>query len=224
MANPMKVVRSLSKLQADAKSEDLLKPETVAGGLEAVRELLGNGLPPKEASLEGAFAPNSLKSLAAFYRPHGRPALDGRGADSAGPGDRLYRDDITRLAEGLDDVAERVTLAATLRKAREDAGYSIRELARFAGVHHSYLSRVERGAVPRPSEAIMARLAPPLGLPAPETAQPGGASALQGLGLHRAPVRALLKMVRELPDEHLELLAAQARAMVEQARKRRGKK
>ncbi len=137
-------------------------------------------------------------------------------------------------------MADRVTLAATLRKARREAGYSIRELARFAGVHHSYLSRVERGAVPRPSENIMSRLVSPLGLE-DDGGEPGdggggsgaeaqaggggrnggGAASLAGLGLHRAPVRALLKLARELPDEHLELLAVQARAMLEQVKRKR---
>lgn len=233
MANPLKVVRNLLKLLAEANSEALLKPETVTAALEAVRDLLGIGLPAKEAFYDEASGPETLKTLAAFYHPHGRPALaaggitagdgttgDGTAGDGApGAGDRLYRDDVTRLAEGLTDVAERVTLATSLRNARREAGYSIRELARFAGVHHSYLSRVERGAVPRPSDAVMARLAAPLGLPGAPAA-PEGAVDLAGLGLHRSGVRALLKVVRGLPDEHVELLAAQARAMLAQTRKR----
>ncbi len=220
MASPLKAVRNLLKLREEANDEVLLKPETVAGGLEAVRDLLGSGLPAKEAFYDDASARRTLEALAAFYRQYGRPAL-AAGDRNAGAGDRLYRDDISRLAEGLIDVAERVALAASLRKARREAGYSIRELARFAGVHHSYLSRVERGAVPRPSDAIMGRLAAPLGLPGAPTA-PEGVADLASLGLHRAAVRSLLKIVRGLPDEHLELLVAQARAMLDQTRRKRG--
>lgn len=224
MANPLKVLRGLLRLRAEDRDAALLEPEAVGGGLAAVRELLGEGLPEKDSFVDDASGAKALSDLAGFYRPHGRAVKEGGTSATApvGAGDRLYRDDIAHLAQGLDDLAERAALATSLRQRRREAGYSLRELARFAGVHHSYLSRIERAAVPRPSDGIMGRLSAPLGLPAPEgAASPEGSPDLAGLGLHRAAVRSLLKMVRDLPDEHLELLAAQARTMLDLDRRRR---
>jgi len=78
--------------------------------------------------------------------------------------------------------------------------------------------QVERGQVPRPSGAVMARLAGPLGLEGWGRAEEERRD-LADLGLNRPAVRALLKMARELSDEHLELLAAQARVMRDRNRK-----
>ena len=46
---------------------------------------------------------------------------------------------------------------------REDARFSVRQLAARVGVEPSYLSKVERGAQPPPSEATVQRLAEELG-------------------------------------------------------------
>lgn len=251
MANPIKVLRQLLKAYRDGRADLLLKPDEVARGLEAIGTLLNRGLPDGERLFQGPDAAAPVAELAAFYAGHGRQGRsgqdggtgaaaggkegeDGTGGDTgAGAGDRLYREDITRLAGGLADVADRMAVAASLRRARREAGFSIRELSRFAGVDHSYISRVERGAVPRPSGAVMNRLAGALGLqgwPGGPAASASGPSAGQAddpdrpdlaeLGLHRAPVRALLKVARELTDEHIELLLVQAKAMRGRGRKR----
>lgn len=51
------------------------------------------------------------------------------------------------------------TLAAYLRQVREQAGYSIRELAKRVGVHHSYLARLETGETANPAPELLEHLA-----------------------------------------------------------------
>ncbi|MFC2034319.1 helix-turn-helix domain-containing protein, partial [Chloroflexota bacterium] len=46
-----------------------------------------------------------------------------------------------------------------LRKLRKQAGFSQRELAEKIGVNYSYLSKIESGAMPPPSEKVISRLA-----------------------------------------------------------------
>lgn len=51
------------------------------------------------------------------------------------------------------------TLAATVRKYRERAGLSIRQLAALAGLHHSYLARLENGDNDRPTPEVLQGIA-----------------------------------------------------------------
>ena len=51
------------------------------------------------------------------------------------------------------------TLGATLRVARHEAGLSIRQLARAAEIHHSYLVKLENDQNDNPSAAHLQRLA-----------------------------------------------------------------
>lgn len=60
------------------------------------------------------------------------------------------------------------TLAAYLRQAREQAGCSIRELAKRVGVHHSYLARLESGETANPAPELLERLADELGVDSTE--------------------------------------------------------
>lgn len=204
--------------------------------LEAVTAILAKGLPDKDRVYADRSLPEDLDRLAAAYTAWSGVGV-GAGVGAGGAGDRLFRVEVARLAHGLADVADRLRLAAALRKARGEAGFSIRELSRFSGVDHTYISRIERGAVPPPSAAVMDRLAAPLGVThwteaSGATAEDGAATAADGaatghrvappdrpgpdlaeLGLHRSAVRSLLKAVRDLPDEHLELLETQAVAM-----------
>jgi transcriptional regulator with XRE-family HTH domain len=50
-------------------------------------------------------------------------------------------------------------LAATVRKYRERAGLSLRALATQAGIHHSYLARLENGDNDRPTPEILQSIA-----------------------------------------------------------------
>lgn len=54
-------------------------------------------------------------------------------------------------------------IAERMRKRREDKGISAAELARRAGVSKGYLSEIEAGNAPRPSGAVLMRLADALG-------------------------------------------------------------
>jgi transcriptional regulator with XRE-family HTH domain len=51
------------------------------------------------------------------------------------------------------------TLASTLQRAREEAAVGLRELARRAGVSHTQISRLEAGAVIKPSREVLVALA-----------------------------------------------------------------
>jgi transcriptional regulator with XRE-family HTH domain len=46
-----------------------------------------------------------------------------------------------------------------LRELRKDAGLTLRELADSVGVNFSYLSKIENGVLPPPSERVIERLA-----------------------------------------------------------------
>ncbi|MEC3976231.1 helix-turn-helix domain-containing protein [Amycolatopsis sp. H20-H5] len=56
------------------------------------------------------------------------------------------------------------TLAAAIRRGREAAGLSVRQLAPLVGAHHSVLSRIEAGAVARPSPELVQNIAAALEL------------------------------------------------------------
>ena len=51
------------------------------------------------------------------------------------------------------------SFGARLRELRKRAGLSQRELARRVGIDFTYLSKIESGAMPPPSEKILSRLA-----------------------------------------------------------------
>ncbi|WP_239334519.1 helix-turn-helix domain-containing protein [Frankia sp. CiP3] len=68
----------------------------------------------------------------------------------------------------IDDPDERlsdaVTLGAYLRRKRQEAGLSLRQLAARTGVSHSYLSRVEYGDYHHPAPGTLQRIAHVLGI------------------------------------------------------------
>ncbi len=51
------------------------------------------------------------------------------------------------------------SLGSVIRAHREAAGYSVRQLATMAGIHHSYLARLEAGDNARPNPDVLQRLA-----------------------------------------------------------------
>lgn len=63
---------------------------------------------------------------------------------------------------------QHVTLGDYLRMARQQAGYSIRELAKLVSVHFSYLARLENGETAHPSPDLLQRLAEVLQVDAAE--------------------------------------------------------
>ena len=99
--------------------------------------------------------------------------------------------------------------------AEADLRFSLRQVAQRVGVEPAYLSKVERGLVPPPSEATIVKLAADLGEdPDVLLALAGKVSSdLQAIILRRpkqfaelirqlkdAPDRAILKVVREVRD------------------------
>ena len=73
------------------------------------------------------------------------------------------------------------TLAATVRKYRERAGLSIRQLAAQARVHHSYLARLENGDNDKPTPEVLQGLARALDIDA--------AKLLRFIGVKPAPAK-----------------------------------
>jgi HTH-type transcriptional regulator, competence development regulator len=105
----------------------------------------------------------------------------------------------------------------TLRSARAEADprFSVRQVAQRIGVEPAYLSKVERGLVPPPSEATIVRLAADLSEDRDLLLALAGkvSSDLQAIILRRpkefaelirqlkdAPDRAILRVVREVRD------------------------
>lgn len=99
--------------------------------------------------------------------------------------------------------------------ARKDMRFSLRQVASRIGVEPAYLSKVERGLVPPPSEATIVKLAADLGEDADMLLALAGkvSSDLQKIILRRpqqfaelirqlkdAPDHAILKFVREVRD------------------------
>ena len=101
----------------------------------------------------------------------------------------------------------------SLRK--EDAAYSVRRVAQRMGIQPSYLSKVERGEVPPPSEATTRKLARELDVDSDVLLAMAGkvSSDLQDVirkrpalfaelirGLKEMPDHAVLRLVREVRD------------------------
>jgi HTH-type transcriptional regulator, competence development regulator len=99
--------------------------------------------------------------------------------------------------------------------AEADVRFSLRQVAQRVGVEPAYLSKVERGLVPPPSEATIVRLATDLGEDPDMLLALAGkvSSELQAIILRRprqfadllrqlrdAPDGAILKVVREVRD------------------------
>jgi transcriptional regulator with XRE-family HTH domain len=63
---------------------------------------------------------------------------------------------------------ETTAFGARLRALRRSAGVAQRDLAQRVGVHFTYLSKIESGAMPPPASATIARLAAALGADADE--------------------------------------------------------
>lgn len=56
------------------------------------------------------------------------------------------------------------TLGEYVRQAREAAGHSQRQLAKLAGVQHTYLARIENGTLASPQPEYLQRIADALGI------------------------------------------------------------
>ena len=97
---------------------------------------------------------------------------------------------------------------AHLRQAREalqagDKSYSLRQVAQRIGVEPAYLSKIERGVFPPPSEAVIVKLAELLGEDKDVLLALGGklSSDLQQIIMQRPQLFAeLLRQLREAPD------------------------
>jgi HTH-type transcriptional regulator, competence development regulator len=100
-------------------------------------------------------------------------------------------------------------------RSEREVQFSLRQVAQRIGVEPAYLSKVERGLVPPPSEATIVRLAADLGEDADVLLALAGkvSSDLQAIILRRpkefaelirqlkdAPDHAILKVVREVRD------------------------
>jgi transcriptional regulator with XRE-family HTH domain len=84
-------------------------------------------------------------------------------------------DEIVDLAELPELLSEGAIIGANVKKARDDRGLSIGDLAAMADVDKGQISRLERGLAPRPSSRTVHRLADALQLtPDNLLGDPGG--------------------------------------------------
>ena len=112
-----------------------------------------------------------------------------------------------------------MTLGHYLRTVRErarerDATFSLRKVAQRVSVEPAYLSKIERGDVPPPSEATIRRLAEELGEdPDLLLAMAGKVSRdLQGIILQRPLLFAgLLRQMKDVPDQAIQRVAREVR-------------
>ncbi len=112
-----------------------------------------------------------------------------------------------------------MTLGAYLRGAREqartsDRSYSLRKVAQRVGIEPGYLSKIERGDVPPPSEATIRRLAQELQEdPDLLLAMAGKVSRdLQDIVLRRPQLFAeLLRQLRDAPDHAILRIVREVR-------------
>ena len=112
-----------------------------------------------------------------------------------------------------------MTLGAYLRGTREqartrDRAYSLRKVAQRVGIEPAYLSKIERGDVPPPSEATIRRLAQELQEdPDLLLAMAGKVSRdLQDIVLRRPQLFAeLLRQLRDAPDHAILRIVREVR-------------
>jgi len=101
-----------------------------------------------------------------------------------------------------------MTFGAHLRKSREalraeDKTYSVRQVARRVGIEPAYLSKIERGVAPAPSEKTICKLAEEIGEDPDLLLAMGGkvSSDLRAIILRRPQLFAeLLRMLQDAPD------------------------
>jgi HTH-type transcriptional regulator, competence development regulator len=103
-----------------------------------------------------------------------------------------------------------------IREARRsgDASFSLRQVAQRVGVEPAYLSKVERGEVPPPSEQMIARLADELGEDPDVLLALGGkvSAELQAIIRQRPKLFAdLLRQLKEAPDHAVLRLVREVR-------------
>lgn len=102
---------------------------------------------------------------------------------------------MTRFGEHLRSIREGLQ--------EQDSAFSLRKVAGRVGIEPAYLSKIERGVFPPPSEEVIVKLADELGLNRDILLALGGklASDLQATILKRPELFAeLLRELREYPD------------------------
>ena len=104
--------------------------------------------------------------------------------------------------------------AARERRRRDDPAFSVRQVARRIQVEPAYLSKIERGQAPPPSERTIRRLAAELDEDADVLLALAGKVSrdLQDIVLRRPRLFAdLLRQLREAPDHALLRVAREIR-------------
>jgi transcriptional regulator with XRE-family HTH domain len=107
------------------------------------------------------------------------------------------------------------SLGAVIRAHRESAGYSARQLAAMAGIHHSYLARLEAGDNDRPAADVLQRLAEALEIDADEL--------LGFIGVNTLPEpRVYYRRAYKLTDEEAVQADNRMQAFIAELRQQRG--
>jgi HTH-type transcriptional regulator, competence development regulator len=101
-----------------------------------------------------------------------------------------------------------------LASSRDGRTFSLRSVARSCGVEPAYLSKIERGEMPPPSEALIVRLAERLGEDPDFLLALGGkvsSDLLDIIRSHPTAFAAHLRALRTMPEERIARLTTDVR-------------
>ena len=126
---------------------------------------------------------------------------------------------VVRGAPGVVDVVDPV--ARLIEERRRELGFTLRRLARLAGVSHSSLSRLLAGRT-TPGPGLLRALAEPLGLPPDVLLAAAGLASetqdawrsLRDMGMEPAPPRLVAQIAARLEELRAEAAGATARQSV----------
>ena len=101
-----------------------------------------------------------------------------------------------------------------LRNWRKEAGFSLRRLASKAEISFTYLSKIERGELPPPTESVLLRLAEQLGRRPQQVmdlAKRLSSDIIRIAQRHPSHYEALLRMTKKLSAQELDRIIAVVR-------------
>ncbi len=133
-----------------------------------------------------------------------------------------------RTLQNTKTVANRLLFGSRLRTTRNARGCSVVSLAITVGVDRSYISKLETAAAGPPDIEVIGKLADALGVPLSEfvvdAIRPFDFRSDSGAAIRDTRLSLIRDIAREceaIPEEYLELLLAQVKAVAQAYRQRR---
>ncbi len=129
---------------------------------------------------------------------------------------------IYKAVQNVNTVANRLLFGSKLRRHRNEKGYNATQLASKIGVDRSYISKLEKAAAGPPDLEVIRKLAEVLGIPLSELIVDaiGRISFDIGEDADIADQRTMIiadiaQECRALPEEYLDLVLAQVKAIAQ---------